>query len=117
MAADQYEERLAAIRRRFSAGLAARIEAVEAVLPELSENRGDAAGITAAHHRVHELCGLAPIAGFVKTGQAARLTEQILRPLLRRECPLTALEFARLRSSFQRLRDAAHAELSVSQKA
>lgn len=104
-----FAERFAAVRDRFAAKLTARIDEIEAGMPQLggAEARETLARI---HRRAHDLCGIGPTMGFVATGRAARAVEQTLLPPLKAERALTTDELARLREEMSALRSAAQAE-------
>lgn len=111
MTADLFAERLAAVRARFTARLDARLAAIEAVLPQVCGGGENAfAASAAAHHQLHELCGLAPTVGFPQTGRAARAMEQLLLPAVRAKRGLAATEAAALAGGLEKLRAAARAE-------
>jgi HPt (histidine-containing phosphotransfer) domain-containing protein len=106
---DLFAERFAAVRERFTAKLGARIDEIEATIPELAVD-GAAETLARAHRRAHDLCGVGPTMGFVATGQAARQIEQVLLPPLKARRPLYADEVARVTEGIARLRSAASAE-------
>jgi chemotaxis protein histidine kinase CheA len=104
---DLFAERFAAVRERFAAKLDARIDEIEAAIPELG---GAPDTLARAHRRAHDLCGVGPTMGFVITGQAARAIEQIMLAAIKANRPLTADEVARVSDGVARLRSAASAE-------
>jgi hypothetical protein len=108
---DEYAERLAAVRQRFTAKLNARLDAVEAALPRLAGQGPDAVtAVEAAHHQVHLLCGLAPTVGFARIGDAARKVERLLLEPFRNARALTGAEVEQLKSGLATLRAEANRE-------
>ena len=59
---DQFAERFAAVRRRFTAKLEARIEEIESTVPLLAAD-GAMEALARAHRRAHDLCGIGPNMG------------------------------------------------------
>jgi Hpt domain len=114
MAGDLFAERLDGVRRRFAAKLPARLDEIDAALPELMGEGGSvAAAVYAAHRKVHDLCGIGPTLGFKATGQAARLCEKILLQPSRGERGLTKQELACLKEGLVTLRAAAHNDMET----
>ena len=109
VSSDHFAERFAAVRERFAAKLDARIDEIEAAVPQLGTGTALDA-IERVHRRAHDLCGIGPTMGFVATGQVARTVERILLEPLKAERALTTDELARLRQEIVALRSAAHAE-------
>jgi HPt (histidine-containing phosphotransfer) domain-containing protein len=107
---DQFSERLAALRRRFSDQLIARIDGIEAAAPQLG-GRAKLDVLARAHRDVHHLCGVGPSLGFVETGKAARTIEQFLLAAVRAERALTSEEISRLQTGIALLHSAASAEM------
>lgn len=107
---DLFADRMAAIRQRFIIELEARIDEIESALPQ--PRRGGEFDILAlAHWQAHSLCGIGPTLGFVGTGKAARLIEQLLLPVVKAERALTDDEIPRLRQGITLLRSTASAEI------
>ena len=106
---DLFAERFAAVRQRFAAKLDARIDEIEATVPEL-DREGSQETLARAHRRAHDLCGVGPTMGFVATGQAARAIEQVLLAAIKAGRFLTGDEVARVRDGIALLRSAAGAE-------
>ncbi len=115
MTTDHFAERFPAVRERFTAKLASRIDEIEATIPQLgSDDAFDA--LARAHRRAHDLCGIGPTMGFVSTGRVARSVEQLLLAPLKAERALTTDELARLRQEIVALRLAARAETQTGQE-
>jgi chemotaxis protein histidine kinase CheA len=106
---DLFAERFAAVRQRFAAKLDARIDEIEATLPELGLG-GSRDKLAHAHRRAHDLCGVGPTMGFVATGQAARSIERVMLAAVKSNRALTDDEVAQVRDGIARLRSAASAE-------
>lgn len=106
---DLFVERLAAVRQRFVAKLDARLDEIEATVPQLSTT-GSNEALAHAHRRAHDLCGVGPTMGFAATGKAARTVEQLLLVPLKAERALTRNEIAQLRQDIAVLRSVATAE-------
>jgi chemotaxis protein histidine kinase CheA len=107
---DLFADRMAAIRQRFIIKFDDRIDEIESAIPQ--PGRDDEFDILAlAHRQAHGLCGIGPTLGFVGTGKAARLIEQLLRPVVKAERALTDDEIPRLREGIALLRSTARAEI------
>ena len=113
---DLFAERLAMVRQRFAAKLDARIDEIEATVPELARD-GSRETLARAHRRAHDLCGVGPTMGFVATGQAARSIERVLLEAVKAGRSLTEDEVARVRDGIALLRSAASAETRPSGQA
>ena len=112
MGGDPFTERLASVRKRFTAKLAGRLAEIDAALPEMTGEGGAvAAAVYTAHRQVHDLCGIGPTLGFNATGTAARACERILLEPSRGERGLTEQEMARLKEGLVALRAAAQNEI------
>jgi hypothetical protein len=113
----QFNERLAAVRRRFASGLPDKIAATVAAIPGL---RGDQAGAPAAveesYRRIHGICGVGRSIGFAATGEAARDVEAILVPPFRAKRGLTAEEATQLERMLATLSAAAQADLQTNNR-
>jgi HPt (histidine-containing phosphotransfer) domain-containing protein len=112
---DLFADRMAAIRRRFILELDARIDEIEFAVPQAGRD-GEFHILALAHRQAHGLCGIGPTLGFVGTGKAARLIEQLLLPAVKAERPLTDDEVPRLRESIALLRSTARAEIAPAQQ-
>jgi chemotaxis protein histidine kinase CheA len=106
---DLFAERFAAVRQRFAAKLDARIDEIEAAVPEL-DREGAQEKLAHAHRRAHDLCGVGPTMGFVATGKAARSIEQVLLAAIKAGRMLSGEEVARVRDGIALLRSAAGQE-------
>ena len=114
MAGDIFAERLEGVRKRFAGKLPARIEEIDAALPELTgAGGGVAAAVYSAHRKVHDLCGIGPTLGFLATGKAARMCEKILLQPSRGQRGLTEQELACLKDGLVALRAAAHNDMET----
>jgi hypothetical protein len=107
---DHFAERFAAVRERFAAKLDARIDEIEAAVPQLGGDGGFDA-LEHAHRRAHDLCGVGPTMGFVATGQAARSVERLLQSPLKARRALDREEIELLRGHIEVLRTAARTDL------
>ena len=108
MSSDHFAERFAAVRERFAAKLDARIDEIEAAVPQLGSGTALDA-IERVHRRAHDLCGIGPTMGFVATGQAARTVERLLAPLKAGRAQ-TSEELALLPDCIAALRNAARTD-------
>jgi chemotaxis protein histidine kinase CheA len=106
---DLFAERFAAVRARFAAKLDNRIDEIDAAVAELSRG-GTTDALARAHRRAHDLCGVGPTMGFVATGKAARMIEQVMLAALKANRPLTLDEMAQVSEGLGALRAAASAE-------
>lgn len=106
---DLFAERFAAVRQRFAAKLDARIDEIDAAVPELGPD-GSRETLAHAHRRAHDLCGVGPTMGFVATGKAARSIEQVLLAAIKAGRSLNDQELAHVRDGIALLRSAARAE-------
>lgn len=112
MAGDEFAERLALIRERFAAKLPARLDDIDASLPQLTGAAGDVgAAVYSTHRKVHDLCGIGPTLGFHSTGKAARTCERILLQPSRDQRGLTEQELAQLKDGLAALRATAEQEM------
>ena len=111
---DLFAGRLAAVRQRFVAKLDARLQELEAIVPELS-SADSAEALARAHRRAHDLCGASPTMGFAAIGKAARTVEQLLLAPLKSERALTGDEMTRLREDIAVLRSVATAEIRTAE--
>jgi chemotaxis protein histidine kinase CheA len=109
VSSDHYAERFAAVRERFAAKLDARIDEIEAAVPQLGSGAALEA-IERVHRRAHDLCGIGPTMGFVATGQAARTVERLLLAPLKAGRALTNEELAALPDCIAALRNAARTD-------
>jgi chemotaxis protein histidine kinase CheA len=114
MMSDLFIDRIAAVRRRFSAKLDARIDGIEAAAPELGEVDRDV--LAQAHRDAHHLCGVGATLGFFETGRAARSIEQLLLAAVKSERTLTNDEVSHLRDGITLLRSIASAEMGAPQQ-
>ena len=118
MAADVFSERLAAVRERFIAKLSTRMKSVEEALRLCSHGSpGTGMAIAVAHREMHELCGLAPIVGFVGTGRAARELEQMLLAPVKSIRDPTPDEIVRMRAALDVLRAIVPTEMVTTERA
>jgi hypothetical protein len=63
-------ERLADVRKRFTAKLPSRIAAIDHAPPALAGDGGEvAAAVYSVHRQVHDLCGIGPTPGFLATAR------------------------------------------------
>jgi HPt (histidine-containing phosphotransfer) domain-containing protein len=113
MMSDLFIDRIAAVRRRFSAKLDARIDGIEAATPNHGEVDLDI--VVQAHRDAHHLCGVGATLGFFETGRVARSIEQLLLAAVKSERTLTGDETSRLRHGITLLRSTASAEMRAPQ--
>jgi chemotaxis protein histidine kinase CheA len=104
---DEFADRLAGVRQRFTAALAGKIDDGFAALPTLTKD-DDASieALVATHRRLHEMCGIAPSLGLEDIGSAARAAETVLREPAKAKRPLKSEEVEALRITLQGLRAA-----------
>jgi hypothetical protein len=112
--ADEFNERLAHIRRRFAAALPGKIEGIFVTLIDLSKMDDSTIDtVVVTHCRLHEMCGIAPSIGFSATGKAARLAETVLRDAAKLKRSLRAEEVTALTTELNALRVAAQSDLQL----
>ena len=112
MEADDFDQRLTAIRRRFASSLDGRIEDTFAALPAISGEGPQAIeAVSASYFRIHEISGVGPVIGFAETGRMARDVEAVLIGAFRAGRGLTAEESEHLETRLDALRAAAQIEL------
>jgi hypothetical protein len=107
---DIFTERVAAVRQRVAAKLAARIDVIASAMPQPGREVGLPA-LALAHREAHGLCGVGQTLGFVETGNAARSIERLLVAAVRADRTLTNDEIPRLRDGIALLRSTAIAEM------
>jgi HPt (histidine-containing phosphotransfer) domain-containing protein len=101
-------DRITRVRQRFSAQIDARIDGIEAAMPENGEVGLDV--LAQAHRDAHHLCGVGATLGFVETGKVARSVEQLLLAAVKSARTLRSDEVPRLREGIARLRSVTGAE-------
>ena len=112
MQADQFGERLDAVRKRFASSLENKISDTRAELPSFLEGRPNAVNSVAnAYRRIHGICGVGAVIGFAATGRSARAVEDVLIAAYRASRGLAAAEIACLETALRDLAIAAQAEL------
>jgi hypothetical protein len=107
---DPFADRVAAVRRRFVAKLATRIDVIAAALPQPVCD-DELEPLVLAHREAHSLCGVGETLGFVGTGKAARAIERLLLAAVTAGRALTDDEIPRLREGIALLRCTALAEM------
>ena len=112
---DLFADRMAAIRQRFIIKFNDRIDEIESAIPQPGRD-GEFHILALAHRQAHGLCGIGPTLGFVGTGKAARLIEQLLLPVVKAQRALAGDEIPRLREGITLLRSAANAEMASEQQ-
>jgi hypothetical protein len=108
---DVFAERVAAVRQRFAAKLAVRIDVIASAMPQPGREVGLPA-LVLAHREAHGLCGVGQTLGFIETGKAARSIERLLVAAVRTDRTLTNDEIPRLREGIALLRSTATAEMA-----
>jgi hypothetical protein len=82
-------------------------------LPKLAGTAADAGDAVAeSYRRIHGICGVGPVVGFVVTGRAARDVEDVLIRPFRAKRGLTQNELGHLEARLAALQAAARQELS-----
>jgi hypothetical protein len=110
----QFEARIEAVRRRFAAKFADRMQQTIAALPGMIGDGSVPADIVAkAYHWLHEISGIAATIGFDSTGQSARSCDNLLIGPYRAQRGLSAAELAQLIDRLESLRRAAQAEIQI----
>ena len=110
----QFEARIEAVRKRFAAKFAARMQKTVANLPRMTGEGAAPADIVAnAYHWLHEICGIASTIGFQSTGVSARSCDALLVGPYRAQRGLSAAELAQLTEALESLRLAAQAEMQI----
>lgn len=112
MQPDPFAGRLATVRHRFASTLAAKISDACAALPQLSGNDiAVAEKLADTYRQIHGIGGIGSMVGFVATGKAARVAEDVLLPPFRAKRGLTDDEAENLRKELETLRAVAQFEL------
>src|ERR1700738_4795533 len=102
MPADQFTERLAQVRVRFSSTLASKIKETYIAFSSLSGSGDDVVDIVGeTYRRIHSIAGIGKAIGFGATGRAARNVENVLLPAHSAGRGLKAEEIAALRKELQ----------------
>ena len=79
MPVDQFAERLAKVRHRFTSTLASKIRDTYVELPHLSAESPAVVGVLGEiYRRIHSIAGIGAAVGFAATGRAARKVENVL---------------------------------------
>lgn len=110
---DLFVDRIAAVRRRFAAQLASRIDGIETAMLQLEDDDLDI--LAQAHRDAHHLCGVGATLGFVGTGKVARSIEQILLAAVKAGRALTDDEVPCVRAAISLLRSTASVEMRAAQ--
>jgi HPt (histidine-containing phosphotransfer) domain-containing protein len=114
MHTDQFEIRLARVRRRFATTLESKIK--DAVVSASRMSRSDGGVIkhvSESYRHMHSICGIGPTVGFSATGEAARAAEGALMQAYRESRGLTEREVICLKKALENLRVAAASELRL----
>jgi chemotaxis protein histidine kinase CheA len=110
--ADQFGERLEAVRKRFASSLENKISETRAELPSFLEGAPNAVDSVAnAYRRIHGIRGVGAAIGFAATGRAARAVEDVMTAAYRGSRGLAAAEITGLDTALRDLAIAAQAEL------
>src|ERR1700686_5174826 len=79
MPVDQFAERLAKVRHRFTSTLASKIRDTCVELPHLSAESPAVVGVLGEiYRRIHSIAGIGAAVAFAATGRAARKVENVL---------------------------------------
>lgn len=114
MLVDEFTERLAKVRQRFTSTLTGKIEQFYVALAALSGDDASAASaVEETYRRLHGICGIGPTVGFKATGQAAREAEAVLLFPRQAKRGLTANEVTIFTKALDALREAARLELQT----
>lgn len=111
---DIFVERIAAVRRRFVAGLGSRIEEIARALRQ-PEGEAWLETLAIAHRHAHGLCGIGSTLGYAETGKVARSIEQLLLGAVKAGRELNADEIPHLREKIELLRATADTEFGFVQ--
>jgi hypothetical protein len=110
----QFDARIEAVRRRFVASFANRMQRTAAALPQMiGDGTASAETVASAYRWLHEVCGIASTIGFQSTGQSARSCDALLIGPYRTQRGLSAAELAQLSERLESLRLAARAEMQI----
>jgi hypothetical protein len=110
----QFELRIEAVRKRFAAKFANRMQRTIAARPGMTGDGVVPADIVAnAYHWLHEISGIAATIGFESTGRSARSCDNFLIGPYRAQRGLSAAELVQLTDRLDSLRQAALAEMQV----
>jgi chemotaxis protein histidine kinase CheA len=114
MPVDQFTERLATVRHRFTSTLVSKIKDSILELPRLSGASPGAVGVLdETYRRIHGIAGIGAAVGFAATGRAARKAESVLLIAHSAGRGLKADEMAALSRELIALREAAQRELDL----
>ena len=115
MTDDIFAARVAKVRQRFIATLAAKIDQTSAALPQVSgEGPPAAAAVADAFRCMHGIVGIGRTVGFAAIGDAAHKIVEVLRPPFNAGRGLTTDETSNLKNLLQALRTVAAPELQTS---
>lgn len=113
MDTEQVAEQIAVIRRRFSKKLSHKLREIDAVLPSVL-GKDDIAvdSVATIYRKLHDVCGVGPIVGFIETGRVARSVSAVLIGAFRDQRGLTKDEVATLNEGLEALRSAAALDIA-----
>jgi hypothetical protein len=113
MDTDEVAEQIAVIRRRFSKKLSHKLREIDAALPSmLGKGRVAVDSVATIYRRLHDVCGVGPIVGFIETGRVARSASAVLIGPVRDQRGLTKDEVATLNEGLEALRSAAALDIA-----
>jgi chemotaxis protein histidine kinase CheA len=111
---DQFHSRIDAVRLRFASSLESKIQDTYAQLPSLTGQSADVLdAVEASYRRIHAICGVGGAVGFVGTGRAAKVVEDVLIAPYRGRRGLDSDELVRLEHSLAVLSAVAATELAT----
>jgi hypothetical protein len=109
-----FAERIAAVRGRFIAKFADKLQETDAALPNLAgDEAGAANAVEMTYRRFHDMCGIGPTIGFNAIGESARVLDAILIAPFRSQRGLSLDELARFKEGFETLRASWRIELET----
>lgn len=112
MEEDEFNERIARVRRRFAEALPNKLADASAAIPKLTHDGADGIETLVVTHRsLHEMCGIAPSVGYPAIGTAARAAETVLREPAKTRRPLKPEELSAFQAALDHLQQTAQADL------
>ena len=110
----QFQVPIEAVRKRFAAKFAGRMQQTIATLPQvIGDGPAPTEAVANAYRCLHEVCGIASTVGFQSTGQLAQSCDSLLIGPYRARRGLSAPDLAQLSERLETLRLSAQAEMQI----